>query len=238
MNRVVAMMRDVKVVAVVAAILSPTPARGQVGYDPGASPYRDLSARQGLTVYSGQFNAGRDPAGVAVKSGPLAGVRYDLRLGGPAELTVRAARVFSTRTLLDASKPRTSRQTGTTDGRLWLTDIGLSINLTGQKSFHNFVPVIHAGLGAASDFSSKPDASGYKFGTTFALAYGAGVRWVPGGRFQIRADMGDHMFQLAYPDSYYVPATDGTSILGRSQPQSAWKHNLALTLGATYLFFR
>ena len=224
--------------ATIALFLFTTEAGAQVGYDPDASPFRDVAARHGFTVYGGQYNAGRDLAGVAARSGPIAGLRYDLRLGGPAELTVRTARVFSTRALLDASRPRISRQTGTTDGRLWLSDVGISLNLTGQKSFHHIIPVVHAGLGVASDFQGKPDASGYKFGTTFALAYGAGLRWIPGGHLQIRADVGDHLYQLSYPDSYFVPAADGTTVLNRSQSQSVWKHNLALTLGATYLSFR
>lgn len=225
------------VVAAALLLLAPSVARAQVGHTPESSPYRDLVYHQGLTLLVGSFNAAKDPAGVAPRSGPLVGVRYDWRLGGPASLTGRVARVFSERRILDPEAPLASRDLGVTNWPLYLADLDLTVALTGQKSYRGFVPLLTGGLGVASDFKGR-DVGDYKFGTTFALAFGGGVRWVPGGRFELRADITDHLYQISYPQKYYVPASDNTQVLPGTRAQSLWKHNSALTLGASYRFFR
>src|SRR4051812_35776661 len=69
-----------------AAIASP--AAAQVGHLPTNSPFRDLTFSQALTIFGGTYVAAKDLAGVAPRSGPLAGVGYDAHIGGPAYLTV------------------------------------------------------------------------------------------------------------------------------------------------------
>ena len=220
------------------ALGAPTASAQQVGYPPERSPYRDLEYHQELTLYSGYYAASQDPARVAPQSAPMLGARYDVRIGGPAYLTTRVARVFSERTLLDPTKVAGQRTIGTQSWPLYLADAGISVNLTGQKSLHHLVPVINGGAGIASDFKGA-DKGGFKLGTTFALTFGGGVRWVPGGRWQLRADVTDYLYQVRYPDAYFVrPATDQAAILAGDQAQNVWKHNAALTVGASYLFFR
>jgi hypothetical protein len=219
------------------AVLGAAPAGAQVGYPPDQSPFRDLEYKQEFTGFVGYFRAGRDPAGVAPQSGPLVGARYDVRIGGPASFTGRLGVVSSQRTTIDPSLPAATRSLGTRNAPLFLSDAGITINLTGQKSFHRLVPVINGGVGIISDFKGA-DVGGYKFGTAFAFSFGAGLRYVPGGRFQLRADVGDNLYQIQYPDSYYARASDSTSVLGATQARSLWKHNATITVGASYLFFR
>jgi 2,3-bisphosphoglycerate-independent phosphoglycerate mutase len=47
--------------------------------------------RQELTGFTGYYAAAEDPVGVAPRSGPMLGVRYEIRLGGPAQFYARAA---------------------------------------------------------------------------------------------------------------------------------------------------
>jgi len=223
--------------AIAAVALFSTGAAAQVGYPPERSPYRDVEFRQELTLLTGYYAASKDPAGVAPQSGPLVGLRYDIRVGGPASLTARVARVFSERTVIDPLLTAPDRDLGTQSWPLYLSDVGLTLALTGQKSLHHLVPVVSAGAGIASDFR-KEDVGGFRIGTAFALNFGAGVRWVPGGSFQLRADVTDHLFQISYPTTYYVAPTNGDAVLGGSQSRNVWKHNAAITLGASYLFFR
>ena len=236
----------VGVAAAVAAVLgTATPVGAQVGYEPPASPFEDLEYRQELTAFGGYYAAAKDDAGVAPQSGPMVGLRYELRIGGPAQLYTRLARVSSERRLIDASAPdTTARVTGTSSRGLYLADVGISLNLTGQKSWHGLIPVLGAGLGIAADIEGDADAQtdstqrGYKFGTPFAISFGGGVRWVPGGRFQLRADVTDYFYQIKYPASYFTAPTGLAPVLGPGVKQNQWKNNLALTLGASYLFFR
>ena len=216
-----------------------TPAlHAQVGYEPEESPFRDLQYRQELTGFLGWYDAGRDVAGVAPQGGPMVGARYEVRVGGPAQFTARFARVASERKILDPAKPADERHVGTEDWPLYLADLSLSLNLTGQKSWHRLVPVLNGGAGIVSDFESDADVGGYRFGTQFAFSFGAGLRYVPGGRFQARVDLSDWIYQVEYPEAYRLPASDSTSVIRSTQALRNWKHNVALTVGASYLFFR
>lgn len=210
----------------------------QVGYEPSRSPFTDLEFKQEITAFTGVFIAGAEPSGVAPRSGPIFGFRYETRVGGPAYFTARAARIFSERMIANPSRPASSRFSPLTPWPLYLVDASLSLNLTGQKSIRHFVPVVNAGVGIASDFKSAGDVGGYRFGTTFAFSFGGGVRWTPGGPFQLRADFGDYLYQHSYPSTYYVKASDSTRVLEPTQSKSVWKHNVGLTVGASYLFFR
>jgi len=214
-----------------------TTARAQVGHLPENSPYRDLESSQELSFFGGRYSAGKDPLGVAPSGGPMYGLRYEIHVGGPAFLMARFAHVNGERFPIDPTKSGTAAELGRKNVSLKLFDVNLVLNLTGQKSFHNIVPVINFGAGIAScNCSVSPDP--YTFGTPFAFSFGGGLRYVPGGRFQLRADWGDYLYQLKYPTAYYLTPTTGTAAAGSGQARSFWKNNRALSLGASLLFFR
>ena len=220
------------------------PLEAQVGYDQARSPYHDVPWQQGLTFVAGWYHATTDPAGVAPRSAPMYGVRYDLQLAGPAQLTVRSAATMSKRQLLDPRQPKATRLLGVVDAPLLFTDVGLTINLTGQRSWYGLVPLVQFGAGIASDLKPASDIGNYKFGgtsgTTFALSFGGGARYVPGGRlnrWEVRGDVTDYLFAIKYPGSYIsTPSTP--SVLKMSASNSSWRHNAGLTLGLSYRFLR
>ena len=220
------------------------PLAAQVGYDPANSPYKDVPWRQGITVIAGWYNASIDPAGVAPRSAPMYGLRYDLQLAGPAQLTVRSAATSSKRRVIDPRQPKATRLLGEQAAPLLLTDVGITLNLTGQRSWHGLVPLVMFGGGVASDLKPTSDVGNYKFGgtsgITFALSFGGGIRYVPGGRFdrwEVRGDVTDYLFAIKYPGSYISTATT-PSVLKTNASASSWRHNAGLTLGLTYRFLR
>jgi hypothetical protein len=217
-----------------------TTAGGQVsvGYPPQNSPYRDLEYHSELTAFGGYFSPASEPAGVAPRGGPMGGIRYEVNVGGPVQLVARFARASSERNVIDPTKPEATRSLGSVPWPVYLADVGFSLNLTGQRSWHGVVPVTFLGAGVASDGGKKIEADPYRLGTTFAISYAAGLRFVPGGRFQIRADAGTYMYQIKYPAGYYIKPTEGTQVLPDSQAKSFWKRNQAYTLGISYLLFR
>ena len=219
----------------VAAQTAPPP---QVGYPTTQSPFRDLEYRQEVTFFGGWLAAAKDPAGVAPLSGPMAGARYEVVVGGPASLYARGARVFTERNIIDPTKPAATRALGVMNTPLYLADAGLSVSLTGQRSFHRIVPVVSGGAGIATTLNSKAEGDPYEFGTTFAISLGGGLRFVPGGNFQVRIDGGTWLYQIKYPAAYYVPASDKTQVLPDRQAKNFWKSNPAISIGASYLFFR
>jgi hypothetical protein len=216
----------------------PAAAQVDVGYPPPDSPFRDLEYHHELTLFGGYYFVPKDPAGAAPRSAPMEGLRYELVVGGPAQLVFRLARVNSDRNVINPLEPRDTRELGVQSWPVYLTDLGFSINLTGQRTWHGVVPVIAGGIGLASDLDKQDENDPFNIGTTFAFSFGAGLRIVPGGRFQLRADAGTWMYQLKYPATYYATTSDNTKVLDDKQAKNFWKKNLGLTLGASYLLFR
>ncbi|HJQ12946.1 MAG TPA: hypothetical protein VJ840_18085 [Gemmatimonadaceae bacterium] len=222
--------------AIALAVLA-TNAHAQVGHLPQNSPYRDLETRQELTAFGGYYRAGEDPIAIAPQDGPMWGLRYLIHVGGPAFLMARWSHVNSERVAIDPTKTGTARQLGKHNVSINLYDVDLALNLTGQKSFHHIVPVINLGAGIGSCGCSVTNDP-YTFGTPFAFTFGGGLRWVPGGRFQLTADWNDYLYQLKYPTAYYLNPAGGTAAVPPNQARSFWKNNRALTIGASLLFLR
>lgn len=214
-----------------------TTARAQVGHLPESSPYRDFETSQEFTFFGGHYKAGKDPIGIAPRDGPMFGFRYQIHVGGPAFLVARWSHVNTERFAIDPTKIGTARQLGKQNVSINLYDIDLALNLTGEKSFHHIVPVVNFGAGVAA-CGCAVGADPYTYGTPFAFSFGGGLRYVPGGRFQLTADWNDYLYQLKYPTAYFVIPTGGTAAVTGNQARSFWKNNRALTLGASLLFFR
>ena len=167
-------------------------AQVSVGYPPQDSPYRDLEYHSELTAFGGWFRPASDPAGVAPRGGPMGGIRYEINVGGPVQLVARFARAASERNVIDPTKPKATRSLGSAEWPVYLADVGFSLNLTGQRSWHGVVPVTYLGAGVASDAGKKVEADPYRLGTTFAISYAAGLRFVPERRgLRCRSDCGE-----------------------------------------------
>ena len=222
--------------AAVAAVATVAPA--QVGYPPTASPYQDFSNKQEFTIYSGWFTGATGRAGVAPQGGPLLGVCYGLKLGGPVEMDAHVARVFTQRDVVSPGVLGPARNLGAFSLPLYLADVGLTFNMTGAKSWHHLVPTFGFGGGVVSDAGTAKDIGGFHIGTAFAITFGAGLRYVPGGHWSLRAELSDDMYQAQYPNSYFTAPPGVKSVLPASSAQNQWLHNGVLALGISYLIGR
>jgi hypothetical protein len=225
--------------ALAAALLAlPAAAGAQVGYPPARSPFSDLEYRQQVSILGGYFGAKADPARVAPRGGGIFGVQYDLGFGGPVLITTRVRSVASERTVIDPIRPAASRVLGTEARPLTLADAGITLALTGQRSYRRVVPLVHAGVGVASDLG-RADPGGFRFGTSLALSYGLGARYVPAGtRWSLRADAGNTLYRVRYPQIYSTPGLDATSVVPTDASLSRWLNNTAITAGVSYQFRR
>ena len=86
----------------------------RVGYPPASSPYVDLPFSQEFTFIGGMYHAHRDIADVGPQSGPISGVHYEWRAGGPAHITGEVAYISSDRRLIDPLKSGELRELGQT----------------------------------------------------------------------------------------------------------------------------
>jgi len=225
-------------VVLVALGVSPALASAQlVGHSPSSSPFFDLPYKQEFTLYGGEFFGSTGRAGVGPDQAPLIGFRYGLRLGGPVDFFTQIARSFSDRMVLDPADTGAARNKGMTSAPVYLANVGLGFNLTGQKSYHHFVPVVNAGLGVASDGGKADDVGGFSLGTPFALNFGVGLRWTPRGHYQLRAEFTDYLYALNYPPLYFqAPTATSTSVLPPGTSRKQWTHNPVLSLGLSYVY--
>ena len=208
----------------------------RVGYPPQSSPYVDLPFSQEVTFLGGMYHAHRDIANVGPGSGPITGVHYEWRAGGPAHITGEIAYISSDRRLINPFRAEPGRELGTASRPLYTADVGLALSLTGEKSWHHLVPMIGSGIGLISDFRSLPDTGGFVFGTRFAFNGSAGIRYVPGGKWQIRLDAKDRLYTISYPQTFFTAPAGGTAVVTNHAERSYWLNNPALTLGLSYLF--
>ncbi len=220
-----------------AALFAAAPAMAQVGHPPDRSPFLDLEHNQELTFVGGWMKARHDPAGVAPLSRPAFGVRYELTLTGPLALSSDIWTAFGSRNVVDPLKPAATRSIGTQSNVETALDLALAMNLPGTRSWHRLVPQVRGGIGFVHN-GAKDDSSGFAFGTPFAFSLGGGLKYVPGGKIQLRADLSDHIFKLGYPDAYYRLASDNTTVIPASTPRSFYTHHTMFTVGVSYLFGR
>lgn len=218
-------------------VTTAAPLAAQVGFPPERSPYRDLEYTREWTFFTGYYDSRRDPENIAPKDGPLAGVRYDMRLAGPTYLSGRMAMAFLPRNVLDPTKPIATRYVDEQTVPLLLSDIGLGVNLTGFRSWRHLVPFVGTGLGFASDVTGRRDVGDYRFGMQFAMNFGGGVKWTS-NRFQARLEWSNYLYQIKYPASYFIRtgADDPPRLPG--QPENTWRRNVSWQLGLSYLIGR
>jgi hypothetical protein len=213
-------------------------ASAQVGSRPERSPYRDLEYTQEWTWFAGYYNAKEDPERVAPQSGTMFGARWDLRLGGPAYLTTRMAGAALNRRIIDPTQPIEERFVGEETVPLLFTDVGFSFSLTGFKTWRHLVPNIATGVGTTADLRGRTDVAKFRFGAPFTFTYGAGVKWVPGGKWQVRADWSNYLLRIHYPQSYYLRTGSDDPVRLPNEPRSLWRRNVAYQVGLSYLFHR
>lgn len=215
-----------------------TPAAAQVGSLPNKSPYRDVSYSQEFTLLGGWYGGNRGTAQIGPRSAPLFGVRYALKIGGPVDFYAQVMRAQSTRLVLNPDVAGAARRVGTTSYPIYLGDLGLAINLTGEKTWHHLMPAVSLGVGVASDAGAKKDVGNFKLGTPIQLTFGVGVRYIGRGPWSLRLDLGEHMFRVHYPASYFIAPSGGKAILSSSTGDAQWLHNAVVTLGVSYLVLR
>ena len=231
------LLRRAPLVAALVLLTYSQPAHAQVGYLPDRSPYEDVQLPQTFSFSTGWLGVRRDPPNIAPASSPFFSLLYDLPVGGPAFLYARYAFAPSSRNVLNPVNPARTRLVGKTNVTTSLVDVGLDLSMTGQKTFHGFMPSATAGIGLASDFA-KADTGAYRFGTKFSFSYGFVLRYLFHSGWGLRADVTNNIWQYQYPDGYFVKSSDTTSVLSDTKQRSAWRSNWGFSAGVSVPVFR
>ena len=208
-----------------------------IGSLPDKSPFLDLHDGMRFGLVAGWLATGSDPVGVGPKSAPMLGLRYDVAIGGPVYLTGSLFGTSTTRTVLDYTKSRATRDIGTQSTGLVNANVAVAMSLTGLRTWHHLQPLVNLGVGVVSGPGDKADISGYKFGTQFSFSYGLGVRYVTGHNSELRFDLNQYWWQLKYPDNYRSTQGDPIAIKAAGS-LGAYTANTALTVGWSIRSFR
>lgn len=209
-------------------------AQQQVGYAPNHSPYRDIEKTMEFALLSGHFTAGADPAGVAPQSASIWTFLYGWHATGPLFLNASLAQTLSVRHVIDPTAA--VRDRGMAYWPLYAIDGTMALSVTGDRTYHGFMPLVNAGMGIITDRHSQSDVGDFQFGSRFELVYGVTLRYIPASRWGLRADLTNRMYSMGYPETYYVNGKIGTPVVSPTLSKSFWRNNPSFSVGISYLF--
>lgn len=234
------------VLPLAAALLAAVPAAAQVGHVPERSPYRDLRATQAASAFGGYISGSGGRVGVDPSDGPVVGIRYDRNVAAPLDLFLALSGARLQRLVLDPSAPVSARVSGPVNHELILLEGGMSLVLTGRKTWHGLVPYLGGAFGvtfAAGTRTATDILSGFNFGTRLLLAPHVGVKWYPVQALVFKVEGRSYHWRLRYPDSYFFPPLGAPGIPPILDPSvvtkdTEWTHHPAvfLSLGYTFTF--
>lgn len=213
-------------------------ASAQVGYRPESSPYRDLRAKRVLSLAGGYLSGSSGAAEVGPGSGPFAGARFDLHVGGPAGVTFGASMAKLERIIIDPALGPDNRTLDTTSQSVVLLDAGIDLLLTGEKTWHGMIPYFGGGLGMALGGGVNADSSGFSFSTHFTTGPRLGVWLHPSDRITFRIEGRDILWRLKYPDGFFSAPekapTESPVLDANVMKDTQWVHHLTLTITLGY----
>ena len=228
------------VTALLAALVTAGPLAAQVGRPPERSPFHDLTVRQAFTLSGGRFGGNTAAAGVGWRPGSLTAVRLDTRLTGPLDFYVSIGFAGSSRYRINTEQDTLTRKTGPFQKTLFLTDIGLILNLTGAKTWHGVAPYVGIGAGWVLPSATETDTGGYNAGSNFTVVPSLGTRFFFTRSLAARIDVRDYFFRYEWPLRYFYPLDRNGGalppVLSSDLKDRQWTNNIALTVGFVYGF--
>ena len=217
------------------------PLAAQVGNAPGRSPFHDLTVRQTFSLSGGRFGGNTAAAGVGWRAGPMGAVRLDTRLAGPIDFYVAIGFAGSSRFKINTELDTLTRKSGPFKRTLFLTDLGIVLNLTGAKTWHGLAPYLGVGAGWMLPSATETDTGGYNAGANFTLTPSLGTRIFVTRALAARIEVKDYFFRYEWPTLYFFPHDRNSNPLPfvldpATTNNRQWRHNLALTVGLVYGF--
>lgn len=218
-----------------------SPLQAQVGHDPSHSPFRDIATRQELTFLAGDFLGNTAKAGVGAQQATSLGIRFRTKLAGPLDLVVRGAYISSQRLVIDPTKPDSIRRSGPVHYGLIATDVGLSLTLTGSKTWHGFAPWIGLGMGVVAPTSTVTDPGGYRAAINFTFTPSIGTSFTITRKLGLQLELRDNTMRYEWPLAYFDPHDANNvklppAILPLTERDKQLTHNFTLSAGLSYHF--
>jgi hypothetical protein len=204
------------------------------------SPYRFIDTSQHAGLFAGHVAASDGRAGLGPQPGTMLGGRWAIRISGPFAVGGEIGYLPTTRVVRDTvflAADSVFQPLAEANMRLLTVMANMTFSVTGPRTWHGVRPLLSAGAGGAFDLGGSapeeadiPTNQRYRFGTSFAGHFGAGVEWFPTGRISLRGDARNALWRLNIPEAFLL--TDA----GGGLPRSQWESNLTLTAGVSFHF--
>jgi len=189
-------------------------ASGQVGYDPGESPYRDIEKGKAISAVVGYFGGSGGSLGVAPHNGMTYGGRFDLKISNTIQFGFSVSQGNLERNVRIPAIDTIPTQTfGPVPQSVLFFDVAAQLNLTGPKSWHGFAPYFAAVVGLAIAEDNALDTSAFNFGNKLYLAPTIGTRFIVSQTIHFRFESRFNFWKISYPDFFTADNLAGQWVL-------------------------
>ncbi len=186
------------------------------------SPIRYIEQKQGLQPFAGYVfsNPKLDltdstSVDIGIRSSPIFGLAYQLRLSGPLSLQTSVGYIAGKRDvfLAEASADSVTITPIATNRRVnagvLLADAGFLFSLTGPRSYRGFAPFVGVKGGLARQISGSdpqeaaiPEPERFDFGPSFAVAVNGGTDVFVARRLSMRLELNGRLWRLSAPAGF------------------------------------
>lgn len=211
------------------------------------SPYEYIEQTQATGLFAGFLFMDPDvgttdstslPLGP--RSGPVFGVRYQVRASGPLSvegsigISPTDRRLFGSELNADSTFTEPVDLETTVPATVLMADVGLTFHLTGPRTWNGLAPFVGAGGGVVGDVQGHqaeetdiPDAALFRFGPSFAVGARLGTDWFPTSNASIRVEAQGRLWRTSTP-SGFLPS--------RSDERSEWNPVVGISVGGALHF--
>lgn len=213
------------------------------------SPYRYLEQTQSVGVFGGYLFMDPDVSltdstslPMGPQSGPVFGVRYQVRASGPLSVEASLAvsptdrRLFTVTVRPDSTFGEPVDLETTVPATVVMADVGLRFHLTGPRTWNGLAPFV-VGMGglvgdARGTFEEEEEdvreEARFRFGPSFAVGAGLGTDWFPTSNASIRIEAGGRLWRMSTP----------TGFLGGNPnaERKEWNPAVSISVGGAFHF--
>lgn len=211
------------------------------------SPYDHIEPTQSAGVFVGYLFTDPDVGlpdsttlPLAPQSGPVFGVRYQLRASGPLSIDASVGVSPTDRRLFAAELDEDSVFVGPLDlettvpATIVMADVGLRFFVTGARTWKGLAPFVVGTGGLVGDVRGSfeeeediPDDARFRFGPSFAVGAGLGTDWFPVPNASLRVEAMGRLWRVSTPGAFLPLPTDASS---------EWNPVLGITVGGAIHF--
>jgi hypothetical protein len=206
------------------------------------SPYEYIEPTQSPGVFVGYLFADPDVSisdsatvPMGVRSGPVFGVRYQIRAAGPLSIEGSVGVMLTDRRLFDAdSADQTVTDLETSvPATVGMADVGLRFHLTGPRTWNGLAPFVVGTAGFVGDVRGSFDEEAelrdselFRFGPAFAVGAGLGTDWFPARNVSLRVETQGRLWRTTTPSGFLPPSAE----------RREWNPVAGITLGGAIHF--